>query len=63
MKQLNKVARVDWNQVPVEPDADFSPEHNKKVIAETIRKNELNQKKIKEAYEEKTDERVADVAN
>ena len=62
MKSLGKVNRVDWDLVPVDPDPDFDPEHNKRVIAETIRKNDLLQKKRRADYNEKIDEKTADLA-
>ena len=62
MKNLGKVNRADWDLVPVDPDPDFSPEHNRKVIAETIRKNDLLQKKRRAEYNAKIDEKAADLA-
>lgn len=63
MKRLNKVHRLDWENVPVDPDPGFDPEHNKKVVAETLRKNELNRNKRRAIYNEKIDERAADLAH
>lgn len=37
MKRLSKVNKADWGLVPVNPDPDFSEEHNRKVIEETIK--------------------------
>lgn len=35
------VAPIDWARAPIDPDPDFDPEHNMRVIEETIRENDL----------------------
>ena len=31
---------IDWSKVPVDPDPNFDPEHNARVIQETIEEND-----------------------
>lgn len=42
---LNKVSKQDYVYVPKNPDLGFSPEHNKKVVEDTIKKYESNRAK------------------
>lgn len=57
-----KISKQDWNLVPIEPDIDFDEEHNKKVIAETIRKNKLLAERKKREGDEKLKERSTALA-
>lgn len=50
---------TDYQYVPTDPDPDFDPEHNKRVIAETIKKNEI----LSRAKERQFDEKVAERNN
>ena len=38
---LDKIHPNDWKYVAGEPDADFDPEHNKRVIESTIKSAEV----------------------
>ena len=52
------IQRKDWKFVNADPDPDFDADHNKRVIAKTIKKNEAYRRKKKRAYKEKVDERA-----
>jgi hypothetical protein len=58
MKRLNKVGRADWKYVPVDADIDFSPEHNKKVIEDVIKKHDAKVKAIMRDHDQKVGERT-----
>jgi len=46
------IQKQDWRFVPVDPDPDFSPEHNKRVIEETIKNSKrLSERKRRESSE------------
>ena|SRR3990167_4352668 len=47
MRPFSKIHPTDLHYANVDPDPDFDPEHNKRVIANTIRKNELLQRNKK----------------
>ena len=57
-----KISPEDWKFVPVEPDPDFSEEHNRKVIAETIRKSERARRMKEKEHGNKIDERAQAIA-
>lgn len=57
-----KISKQDWGFVPVDPDPNFDPEHNKKVIEETIRENALISARIKRENDENVKERASAVA-
>lgn len=59
---MGKIAKHDWHLVPIEPDANFDPEHNKKVIEDTIRKSQIIAARKKREWENKARERTAAVA-
>lgn len=52
-----KISKQDYKFVPVDPDPDFDLEHNKRVIEESIRKNELLRKRKERELGEKIGER------
>lgn len=58
MKQLSKVARSDWKFVKANADPDFSPEHNKRVIEETIKKHDAKVRAIMRDHNNKVGERI-----
>ena len=49
---LGKILPEDYHLVPCEPDAHFDPEHNKKVIAETIRDAKIMAKRKHREWEQ-----------
>lgn len=57
-----KLSKQDWNLVNVDPDPGFDPEHNKRVIEETIRKNDLLRARKKREGNEKIGERSSAIA-
>ena len=57
-----KITKDDWHLVNVDPDPDFDPERNKRIIAETIRKNNLLRARKKREGDEKVRERSSAVA-
>ena len=48
----------DFRFVPKDADVNFDPAHNRSVIEETIKKNELREKALKKEYMEQVEERV-----
>ena len=56
---LTKVNPIDWSLTPVNPDPNFNPEHNRRVIDEVVRKNQLNAKRKERESQEGTKERVS----
>ena len=56
--QLNKVHPKDYEFVNKEPDADFDPKHNKRIIQEVIEESEKLWKAKKRAYSESLGERT-----
>ena len=61
MKQT-KISPEDWGLVSVDPDPDFDPEHNRRVIAETIRKSERAKRMREKEFGDKIDERTEAIA-
>lgn len=59
---MTKVSKQDWNLVKVDSDIGFDPEHNKRVIEETISKNELLRARKKREGNEKVAERSSAIA-
>lgn len=59
---MTKISQEDWKLVGVDPDPDFDPERNKRIIAETIRKNELLRARKEREGNEKVRERSSAVA-
>ena len=55
---MTKIHESDLKFVPVDADLDFSPEHNRKVIEETIRKSEANARKKQREFNEGLGERA-----
>ena len=56
-RDIDFVDPRDYKYTNVDADPDFDPEHNKRVVEETIRKYELNQIKIRQKYGDKLKER------
>lgn len=56
------IQKQDWKYVNTKPDPNFDPEHNRKVIANTIKKNEILVRKKKRDYKEKIKERAEAMA-
>ena len=61
MKQT-RISPADWGVVPVDPDPGFDPEHNRRVIAETIRKSERARRMKNQEFGLKIDERAEAIA-
>lgn len=57
-----KVDQVDWKYVGIDPDPDFDPEHNKRVIKESIEKNQRLRARRNREYGSKLRERAGAVA-
>ena len=53
----DKISQKDWKYVGVEPDANFSPEHNLEVIERTIREAEAMRRTKKREFKEGLAER------
>ena len=62
MKFDDKVKERDWKYVGVEPDANFSPEHNREVIERTIKAAEAQRRAQKRKFKEGLDERAEALA-
>ena len=62
MNSLDQVHQKDWRYVGVEPDKDFSPEHNMEVIERTIREAEKQRRMQKRKFKEGLDERAEALA-
>ena len=58
----DKVNRADWSYVPVDPEPNFDPEHNRRVIDQVIQSNEANRKRKKREFDAKMGERTSAVA-
>jgi hypothetical protein len=58
-----KIDKTDYKYVGVDADKDFSPDHNKKVIAEVMRKNEVLFARHERDRKEKTKERTSAIAS
>lgn len=61
MKQV-PLDKANWAYAPTEPDPDFDPIHNQRVIDETIRENDLMASRKSHEYREKVRERAEAVA-
>ena len=53
---------MDEKYMMVDPDPDFDPEHNKRVIEETIKENDARRRKNLKEHEEEIRERSAALA-
>jgi hypothetical protein len=58
-----KVNKTDWKYVGVEADEDFSPEHNKRVIAEVTRNNLKLMARRERERKDRTKERTNAIAS
>ena len=52
------VEEKDFKFIPKDPDPNFSVEHNRKVIAQTIKENEIREKALKRTYMDGIEERT-----
>jgi hypothetical protein len=52
------ISKADYKFVPVNPDPDFDPEHNRQVIEYTIKRSEQLQRKKQREFNEKLKERT-----
>lgn len=63
LKTSGQIDEKDFKYVPAEPEPGFSVEHNRRVIEESIKKNDRlmrqKQKEFDEAIEERTDASVS----
>lgn len=57
------ISQTDWKYVSVDPDPGFSEEHNKRVIAEVIRKNEVLFARKERERKQKVKERSGAIAS
>lgn len=57
------ISKQDWGFVPTDPEPGFSPDHNKKVIEETIRKAKLMKERAKREFREGLGERAQAVSS
>lgn len=57
-----KIPKEDWNITPVDADPGFSPEHNRRVIEESIKANDLLRARKKRDGDDKLKERTTAVA-
>lgn len=58
MKHLNKINRADWGLVPTNPDPNFDPAHNARVIEETIRINDEKRAQDMKQFNDRVAERT-----
>ena len=63
VKNTDKIARDDWKFVPTDPDPDFDPVRNQKVIDDVIKKNDLNFKKKERERKRLLGERTSAIAS
>lgn len=52
------VEEKDFKFIPKDPDPNFSVEHNRKVIAQTIKENAIREKALRRDYMEGVEERT-----
>lgn len=57
MKPLSAIHHTDFKYANSDADSDFDPEHNKRVIRETIKKNERFERERKRNFDNKMGER------
>ena len=58
----HSISPVDFRLVPAEPDPNFDPEHNRRVIEDSIKETDKIQKAKRKEYDEQLGERVDAVA-
>jgi hypothetical protein len=59
---MSKVSRLDWKFVKVDPDPNFNPKHNRRVIDEVIRDTDLLARQKKREFAEGLGERSNAIA-
>src|SRR4030042_1585349 len=52
------IAKADWKFVKVDPDPDFDPRHNRRVMDEVIKESEVLSRKRKREFQEGLGERA-----
>ena len=57
-----QISQDDWHLVPVDPDPDFDPAHNQRVVDETIRAGELMRTRKQYEFEQQVKERSSAIA-
>lgn len=57
-----KISKQDYHLVPVDADKDFSPENNRRIIEETIKKSKLLQERKRREGMDKVKERTEAMA-
>jgi len=59
---MDKITKPDWKYVRVDPDPNFNPAHNRKVMDEVIRETDLLARKKQREFQEGVGERSAALA-
>ena len=59
---MDKIAKADWKFVKVDPDPDFNPQRNRRVIDEVIRESEVLARERKREFAEGLGERTSAIA-
>lgn len=59
---MDKVARSDWKFVKVDPDPNFSPQRNRRIIDEVIRETDVLARKKQREFAEGLGERTSAIA-
>ena len=59
---MDKVARADWKFVKVDPDPNFDPQHNRRVMEEVIRETDILSRQKKREFKEGLGERASAIA-
>ena len=62
MKRLSKVSKADEKYMTVDPQPGFDPEHNRRVIEDTIKENDLKRLKAQKEHDEAIKERSSALA-
>jgi len=60
---MDEVARQDWKFVKVDPDPDFSPQHNRRVIDEVIKESDALSRERRREFAEGLGERASALAS
>lgn len=59
---MDKVAKSDWKFVRVDPDPNFNPKHNKRVVDEVIKETDVISRARKREFAEGMGERASALA-
>jgi hypothetical protein len=60
---MTNINKSDWGYVPTDPDPDFDANHNKRVVEETIKKNEVIRARRERESNSKVGERAQALAS